>query len=424
MAHRSTADIWRLLAEADVVHGLHYFLMHAVFVLWDGGPVALRLPSVLAVAATAAGVGLLGHRLAGPRAGLLAGLALPLLPAMQRYAQEGRSYALVCALVTWGTWLLLEALDGGGRKRWAGYGAVMLAACLLHEFAVLGLIAHGTTVALSRKALRPWAVTAAAVAAGLSPLALFSATQSGQVAWIGAPDASDLGVFAATALLGTACARLGRATIRRPVSLPTLALPLLILPAGLLLALSLLRPLYVDRYVLYGSIGLALLIGAALDRLPSRATVATVSLVAATVALLPFGLQLRTPESRSDDVNAVAEAVREMSAPGDGLVFTPARRAWVLANPGAYAHLDDLALASSPAASGTLFGTEVAPAEIRARMLAAPRIVAVADAYGEPGDSTGRAATKSAVLRAHFEVCDTRRVTRAQITVYARPGYC
>ncbi|MDT0478427.1 glycosyltransferase family 39 protein, partial [Streptomyces sp. DSM 41014] len=131
VAHRSTADIWRLLAEADVVHGLHYFLMHAVFVLWDGGPVALRLPSVLAVAATAAGVGLLGHRLAGPRAGLLAGLALPLLPAMQRYAQEGRSYALVCALVTWGTWLLLEALDGGGRKRWAGYGAVMLAACLL-----------------------------------------------------------------------------------------------------------------------------------------------------------------------------------------------------------------------------------------------------------------------------------------------------
>ncbi|MFE2296086.1 hypothetical protein [Streptomyces sp. NPDC059452] len=348
---------------------------------------------------------------------------------MQRYAQEGRSYALVCALITWGTWLLLNALDDGGRKRWAwaGYGGVMLAACLLHEFAVLGLLAHGVTVALSRRSLGPWAVTAAAVTAGLAPLALFSATQSGQVDWIGAPNASDLLTFAGTSSLGLACARLRarrpRAT-REPVpSLPTLALPLLILPAGLLLALSPVHPLYVDRYVLYGSIGLALLIGAALDRrLPARGT-ALVALAAA-LALLPVGHHLRTPESRSDDVTAVAEAVREMSAPGDGLVFVPARRAWALATPTQYAHLDDLALAASPAASGTLFGTEVTPAEIRARILAARRIIAVEDVIGEPGDSTGRAATKRATLEAHFEVCDTRRVTRAQITVYARPGHC
>ncbi|WP_406250977.1 hypothetical protein [Streptomyces cyaneofuscatus] len=423
VAHRSTSDIWRLLAEADAVHSLHYFLMHAVFASWEGGLVALRLPSVLAVAATAAGVGMLGRRLAGPRAGLLAGLVVPLLPAMQRYAQEGRSYALVCALMTWGTCLLLDALDAGGRRRWAGYGAVMLAACLLHEFAVLGLIAHGVSVALSRRRLRPWAVTAAAVIAGLAPLALFSATQSGQVAWIGAPDASDLLTFGVTALLGIACAFL-KPPGRGPVGLSALALPLLILPAGLLLALSPLRPLYVDRYVLFGSIGLALLIGAALDRLPSRGMVVTASLAAAATALLPGGQQLRAPESRSDDVTAVARAVREMSGPGDGLLFTPARRAWILATPRPYAHLDDLALATSPAASGTLFGTEVTPGEIRARMLASRRIVAVQDVIGEPGDSTGRGAAKLATLQAHFEVCGTRRVTRAQITVYARPGLC
>ncbi|MCQ1581890.1 glycosyltransferase family 39 protein [Streptomyces parvus] len=425
VAHRSASDIWRLLAEADVVHGLHYFFMHAVFACWEGGSVALRLPSVLAVASTAAGVGLLGRRLAGTRAGLLAGLVLPLLPTMQRYAQEGRSYALVCALMTWGTWLLLNALDVGGRKHWTGYGAVMLAAGLLHELALLGLMAHGITVALSRERLRPWAVTAAAVTAGLAPIALFSATQSGQVAWIGAPDASDLLAFAGTALLGTVCARLCRARNSAPaaVGVPALALPLLLLPAGLLLALSPLRPLYVDRYVLFGSIGLALLVGAALARC-RRGTTAIASLMLAATVLLPFSYDLRTPGSRSDDVTAVAEAVQKMSASGDGLLFTPARRAWLLATPDAYAHLDDLALASSPAASGTLFGTEVTPAEIHARMLTFQRIVAVQDAVGEPGDSTGRGATKVATLQAHFEVCATRRVTRAQITVYARPGLC
>lgn len=152
--------------------------------------------------------------------------------------------------------------------------------------------------------------------------------------------------------------------------------------------------------------------------------VVTASLAAAATALLPGGQQLRAPESRSDDVTAVARAVQEMSGPGDGLLFTPARRAWILATPGPYAHLDDLALATSPAASGTLFGTEVTPGELRARMLASRRIVAVQDVIGEPGDSTGRGAAKLATLQAHFEVCGTRRVTRAQITVYARPGLC
>ncbi|MFI1191002.1 glycosyltransferase family 39 protein [Streptomyces californicus] len=458
VAHRSASDIARLLAEADVVHGLHYFLMHAVFALWEGGTVALRLPSVLAAAATAAGVGLLGRRLAGPRAGLCAGLVLALLPSMQRYAQEGRSYALVCALMTWGTWLLLDALDADSRKRWAergerrpglgeqrcrsrcrwaGYGAVMLVACLVHAFAALGLVAHGVTAALSRSGLRPWAATACAVTASLVPLALVSAAQSGQVSWIAAPAPSDLVDHLVLSAAGVACAlllRRGRTGSRAPaaVGVPALAVPLLLLPAGLLLALSPLRPLYVDRYVLYGSVGLALLIGAALDRalrhvlaLPHvRVPLAAVASVLVALAVLPASRELRTPASRSDDVTAVAEAVRETGAPGDGLVFLPARRAWILATPDAYAELDDLALADSPAASGTLFGTELAPAVIRKRLTAHRRVVAVRDVFGEPRDATGREAAKEAVLRARFEECGTRRVTRAQITVYARPGHC
>ena len=52
------------------------------------------------------------------------------------------------------------------------------------------------------------------------------------------------------------------------VSLPSVAAPLLVLPAAILMTESiLLRPLYVDRYVLYGEAGAALLAGAGLYRI-------------------------------------------------------------------------------------------------------------------------------------------------------------
>ncbi|WP_406114510.1 hypothetical protein [Streptomyces sp. NBC_01014] len=451
IAHRSLSGIWRTLGHVDAVHGLYYLFMHAVFTLHDGGPATLRLPSVLAVSATAAGVALLGHRLVGPRAGLLAGLVLPLIPAVQRYAQEGRSYALVCALVTWGTWLLIS-------RRWAAYTAVMLAAGLLHEFAALAVLAHGITVfrwdragrlpgggpGTSPGLRRSWLVAAACVAAGLAPLAVFSMTQSSQVEWIGLPRPGQLIAFAAVAATGLACARIGtRETrtgetcahrarthetrtheARTPPDLRTVALPLLLAPAGLLMAVSYLHPLYVGRYVLFQAVGLALLLGSALDRLWSRA-VALVAAAAALVALFPVGLPLRTPQSRQNDVTAVSAAVAATARPGDGLLFAPARRrAWTFWHPGDYRALDDLALKRSPRASHSLYGTEQAPGEIRRRMLAHPRIVVISDLPGQPLDTTAQEEIKRRTLHGYFTACGSRRVTSALITVYARAGGC
>ncbi|MFE2940076.1 hypothetical protein ACFXKG_13600 [Streptomyces sp. NPDC059255] len=464
VAHRAPGQIWGTAGHADAVHGLYYLLMHGVFALWDGGLVALRLPSVLAVAAASAGVALLGRALAGPRAGLLAGLVLPLLPAVQRYAQEGRSYALVCALVTWASWLLAYALARPARWRWAAYAGVTLTACLLHEFAVLTLLAHGVTVVcstpphLSARTRRAWGTAACAVGAGLLPLAVFSTTQSAQVDWIGAPGARQVLGFAAVTVVGVACARTaprgpgtaaGPCAAAPPVAsgaappvlsrsplprLEALALPLLILPTALLMALTPLRPFYVERYVLSYTVGLALLLGAALDRSRGRGAgadtarrraVAVVAVAAALTALWPVGTYLRTPQSRQNDATAVARAVRESARPGDGLLFLPARRrVWTLARPGDFRGLTDLALDRSPVASDTLHGTELPAARVRERMLAVRRIVAVHDLPGQPLERAGGEAVKRAVLRAYFEECGSRTVTRARITVHARPGHC
>lgn len=490
IAQRDVPEIWQTLGTVDAVHGLYYLLMHGLFALWPGDPglVALRLPSVLATAAASVGVAALGTRLAGRRAGLLAGLVFALLPVVQRYAQEGRSYALVCALVAWATWLLLRAVDRPGRRRlWAGYAAVLLVASLLHEFAVLALLAHGVTVAgAPARARRAWRAAACSVVAGLAPLGLFSLTQSSQIDWIGRPTPVELLAFAGLSVAGGVCAYVapGGASSRTPAAahgavraalgavggvlaraagrirvgddpgrpparrtrpaptrpapnlaaptLPALALPLLVLPSALLIALSPLRQLYVDRYVLFYAVGLALLLGAALDRLTcpprrrlvSRATTG-LALAAALVGLVPVGSHLRSPDSRKNDVVAIAEAVRQEARPGDGLMFMPSRRrVWTLVRPADFRGLTDLALRRSPRASHTLYGTELPAAEIRARVPDFRRVVAVHDLPGQPLDDTDQEAAKREALRAAYVVCGTRRVTGARITVYARPGGC
>ncbi|MFE3790271.1 hypothetical protein [Streptomyces goshikiensis] len=407
VAHRPLGGLWRLLGEVDAVHGLYYLLMHGVFGLWDGGLWALRLPSVAATALAAAGVAAVGHRLAGERAALCAGAGYAVLPPVQMYAQEGRSYALVAAAVAWATYLML-------RERWVAYTVVLLLGCWLHEFAVLALLAHAFTAGRSRG----WRWSAGVVLALLLPLAVVSVRQAErQLGWLGRPSWQDWAAYAVVAAAALLLARgAGRELVR-------VALPLALLPPGLLMVISLINPWYVDRYVLYALAGLALLAGARLARARARWAWAAVAAL-----LVPFALWsawLRTPESRKDDALAVAAAVRERARPGDAVLFMPARRReWLLSSPDVYASVRDLALDRSPAASHSLWGTELGPAAIRARLADTPRVLALLDPVGQPLDPYPAEAAKREALAAGFELCGVSEVRGARVALYARPGRC
>ncbi|MGW7452515.1 glycosyltransferase family 39 protein [Streptomyces sp. NPDC054787] len=407
VAHRPLGGIWELLGQVDAVHGLYYLLMHAVFQTWDGGLWALRLPSVAATALAAAGVAAVAHRLAGERAALLAGSAYALLPPVQMYAQEGRSYALVAAAVVWSTYVML-------RERWAAYAVVLLLGCWLHEFAVLALLAHGFTAWRSRG----WRWSAAAVVTLLLPLAVASARQAEQqLGWLGRPSGQD---WAAYGVLAAAVLLLARGA---SAELVRVALPLALLPPGLLMVISLVHPWYVDRYVLYALAGLALLAGARL----AQARGWWPWLLAGAL-LVPFGfwsVWLRTPESRKDDVLAVAAAVRERAGPGDAVVFMPSRRReWLLSSPGAYEGLRDVALDRTPAASHSLQGTELPPDRIRAALLTAPRVIALLDPPGQPLDPYPQEAVKRDTLAARFDLCSITELHGARVAIYAPRGAC
>ncbi|GAA0308754.1 hypothetical protein GCM10010302_54370 [Streptomyces polychromogenes] len=419
VAHRPAGGLWELLGRVDAVHALYYALMHAVFAAWgdggaDGGGLwALRLPSVAGTALAAGGVAAVAHRLAGERAALGAGVVYVLLPPVQMYGQEGRSYALVAAAVAWATYLML-------RRWWAAYAVVLLVGCWLHEFAALALLAHGFHAWRERG----WRWAAGAVAAGLLPLAVVSAGQAErQLGWLGRPRWQDwvaYGVLAgAVALLARGMRRgAGRAGLVR------VAVPLALLPPGLLMGVSLVRPWYVDRYVLYALGGLALLAGVRLGE--ARAARGWVPWLVAGVLLVPVGAWsawLRTPESRRDDVLAVAAAVRERGRPGDAVLFMPSRRReWLLSSPRVYAGLRDVALAASPAASHTLHGTELPPARVREGLLASSRVLALLDPPGQPLDPYPAEAAKRAALAEAFDLCGVTEVRGARVAVYTRRG--
>ncbi|MER5908165.1 hypothetical protein ABT150_50580 [Streptomyces mirabilis] len=79
----------------------------------------------------------------------------------------------------------------------------------------------------------------------VAPLAVLSTRQSGQVSWIGGPGAGALAGFAGTAVVALTCAAICRnptSRVLRGVRLPALALGLLVLPALLLLLVSLVTP--------------------------------------------------------------------------------------------------------------------------------------------------------------------------------------
>ncbi|MFE6685675.1 glycosyltransferase family 39 protein [Streptomyces sp. NPDC057743] len=460
VAERSLSEIWHMTGHVDLVHGLYYLLIHAIFEVFGPHLMALRLPSVLGAVVAVAVTAATARRLAGPLAGVAAGLALAVLPVMQRYGQEGRSFTLVAAGVAVATWLLTGALGLTGPAesatprserrrrpaellRWTAYAAVMLATTLLNWLSLFALAAHGVTVLIARRRgqrplLARWLVAAAVIFAGTLPLIVASSRQARQVAWIQPPSAGSLLGVAAMLIVALACTRApGQA--RAPRSPAAVGLPLLAVPhLGLLLASWLVKPLYVDRYVLFASIGLSLLAGPALawvaqtlasrirtrHRRPGRprAGALLAGIVAvALLALLPLELSLRTPESRTDDVRAAAAQVATVAHPGDGIVFIPAhRRDAALLTPASFRGLDDLALAEAAAPSGTLYGTEAAPADIRAAMLTHRRIIVLSDSGSAPAAATAQDRAKLATLAQHFTPTASGAAGGRQVTAYER----
>ncbi|MFI1965962.1 glycosyltransferase family 39 protein [Streptomyces pathocidini] len=402
-ARRTPGQLWDLVWHIDAAHGLYYLLIHGVLRI-HADDVALRLPSVAGMTLAAALISAIGARLAGARVGLVAGMLFAVVPIVSLYAQEGRSYALVLAGAMACTYFLVRACETGEGRWWRRYALVAAVTAVLHAFSLLVLAAHAVTLLVGRAGAREWrcwGLSTGFALAAVAPVAWVARGQADEaLSWMTAPGwdavtglvrsfAGPSGWIACAMLLLAAAALI---TPRRPaldsgpVSLATVALPLLAVPPALLIAVSQVHPLYDQRYVLYALPGLSLLAASGIDRLTGLvlargAMPLAMPLAAALVVSLVLGGQLgaqrhvRSGESRLDDLRPIAEMVRAEAKPGDAVVFLAGtRRKAAIAYPKDFKGLRDVALDRSPAASGTLFGTELPPDRLKEALSKAQRI--------------------------------------------------
>ncbi|WP_377270753.1 glycosyltransferase family 39 protein [Peterkaempfera sp. SMS 1(5)a] len=455
-SRRTVPQILAMVHHVDAVHAVYYLLMH-FWMLPGGGEVWMRVPSVLAAGAAAGLVAALGARLLSPRAGLFAGLVFAVIPFVSFYAQEGRSYALVCAVVLLATWCLVRAVeDPGARWWWAGYTAASTFAALLHEFAVLALLAHAVTLLLSRvpgRVLRRWLVCTVVCGVLLAPLALVSRSQSTQVSWLERPGWGTVwallkllaGPVTGVLVLLAALVAAGLTTSWRAggrLTLAAVAAPLAVLPPAVLLLVSLQQPMYHERYVLFAVAGVPLLAAAGLERIVSvflaRARLRRPEALPRALAALPWVLgaavvaavlvpQLpqqraeRDVLSRSDNLAGAARVVRKGARPGDAVVFMPSKyRAARLGYPEAFKGLEDIAMQRTPVQAANLRGTDRSKRAIREAMLKADRIWVVGRGGLKVRAGEGGALDEQAVLQQYFRPVSSVRVHGLEVRLYVR----
>ena len=106
---RSSLPFWDMVGDSLAAHHLpSYFAIAAIFGHYGMSEFVLRLPSAVFGAASCGVLFLIGRTLGGWRAGLVAGLLLALSPLQVQYGQEARSYTFVILMMAIGFLGLVE----------------------------------------------------------------------------------------------------------------------------------------------------------------------------------------------------------------------------------------------------------------------------------------------------------------------------
>jgi len=394
---RSLPEMVRMLGHVDAVHALYYLMMWPLAHLFGTSELVMRLPSAIAIAVAAFGVALIGRRLGTWQTGLLAGLVFAALPMTSRYGQEARSYALVTAIAVLSSYLAIRLIDEPVRRWLVSYAASLAALGAMNIFALLIIPAHGMTLAAAKRpaqaarATRVWAAAVAAACAAATPMALLTWTERQQLAWLGKPRFSEVmalltaatgsgAAFVLLVALGVAGTIGGRRRSgEKAESEPAggrifwLSAPWLFVPPGLLIAISEIRAVYVNRYVVFCLPALALLTGAGLAALGRYWRIAAFGMI--VLLALPMQLTIRQPPGHGDDIRSAAQIVQAKARPTDAVVYRkPGSRELGAAYPYGVTRLRDIGLAESAVAVGNLSGTDVARSQLDQRLRVAKRV--------------------------------------------------
>lgn len=303
-----------------------------------------RLLSVVLVAGSIVPLAALARRVGGPTLAAQSTLAFAAAAQVTRYAQEARSYALVMLLATTSWWLFVRAVEEADPRRRRGFEraltALAIVIVLAHGLAVLTIVALAVAAAVCPERARAVHVVASPLLAALGTVAVLLLLGANDVGiWV-APLSVDQVLDAAKAytspwwwvalplggLMVVGAGAALRSVDPDPMErwLASLAVIWAAVPILGLLALSVVRPSFDDRYLMGIAPAMALLLAGGTRALAAQGRTArrmSAGALLITVGLLLVPGQVEVHRDESDNWRGAALAVSATAQPGDGLVF-------------------------------------------------------------------------------------------------------
>lgn len=362
-ATRPLGSLWHMLSYVDAVHGLYYFGLHAWIDVFGPSPFSIRFPSALAIGVCTAAVVWLCGRFERMWFAVVAGVFTALEPRLIFAGEEARSYAIGAAFAA----VLLVILVEIARRRgpatawWAGYAAVLTVGIWTFLYFALMAFAALAIVLLTpplRRRWRAWALSTGIALVLCTPLAWFGFLQRRQIAFLAVRESVTAEVvlktmwfqewwFAAIAwalILVAVIAfvrevvrirRAGGRLWRTPgVRLEVVALSWMIVPMGLLLAVTPFMAVYTARYGTFSAPAVAIMMALgvrALARIGAGSRRGTwfagIAIAAVVIAAVPVAALQRGPYAKNQsDWNDISAFISANAEPGDGIVFDDGAR--------------------------------------------------------------------------------------------------
>lgn len=432
-SNRSLPALFRLLGNIDAVHGTYYVFIHFWGQAFGLTPFALRVPSAIAVAASAYLLYRLALRLelGGPTAAW-ASIIFLTLPRTHMAGSEARSNAFTATLAIALTLTLVTALQKGNRKSWLIYSLVGAVSIYMFMFSALILVPFGIYVAIKkREQIRTFILSTGLSLTVSAPVFYFGYAERGQVGWISKKPiyeylwesliAVDYNRAWPMAILGLLLCLV--AILRGTPLLLTLWATV---PSATLITISLVStPYFVDHYLTFTTGATAILIAIGLQKiLPvGRRSALVKSAVGLLIVVLslPSFIQSREPIAKGTEWASIAAAIQQNSHAGDAILLPDAvsktSRAldlMMVAYAPEFAGRIDLTLTDDGVIRGQIFGSRIR--ESQALEPQSHRVLVIRDTKG---NSTNASATPT-WLTENFAETKTIRFDSALVAVFDR----
>jgi uncharacterized membrane protein len=358
MSRYSMADIW-FHAAHDVHPPLYFMLLHGWIEWFGDGIFSIRSLSALpGIAVVMLGMWLV-RLVANPRAALLAGLMLALLPTAVRYSQEVRMYSWL------GIWLIGATValvywvkQPRHTQALVIYALLMTAGFYTHYFTALCVIVHWTyllvlrlqpTHPLNHINRRAWWLTNVAIVVLFAPWipGLIDLIQhmdqlkaNGDVGWelpvtlsslpsmvwdfLIQDDGDNLPwwLFVALPVLLLAVIVMTVLRDRSRYRWSVLLALYTLLPLFLVYGVSFISPVFIERYLNAFALGLPLIMALTIDRLLNGFRLLAIALLALFVGTELVGLKTNATVDVNDQTSVMVEFVNQHYMAGDRIVIS------------------------------------------------------------------------------------------------------